>query len=61
MLHPYSIFFKALWEDTEPAPRDDVEPTSPRPQRRLRARLPWRRRANPPSASQPTMPDTPGH
>lgn len=45
MLHPYSIFFKAMWE-TPPAAHDDVVPERTR---RMRWRLWWsyaaRRRA----------------
>lgn len=37
MLHPYSIFFKAMWE-TPPAAHDDA---IPEPTRRMRWRL-WR-------------------
>ncbi len=43
MLHPYAIFFKAMWENTERPPTDDAEPAASSARRRPWLRLPARR------------------
>ncbi len=45
MLHPYAIFFKAMWDNAERPPTDDVEPVPPSARRRLWLRLLARRPA----------------
>lgn len=55
MLHPYSIFFKAMWE-TPPTARDDVVPERTY---RMRWRLWWSYAASRRAAAERTAATTP--